>query len=62
MRLQTLLLTFALAAASFAAVPPDIAAKLKESGRVVDPPGVAKLYRPLQPTPPYPGVKVATQH
>lgn len=58
MRLQTLLLTFALAAASFAAVPPDIAAKLKESGRVVDPPGVAKLYRPLQPTPPYPGVKV----
>jgi triacylglycerol lipase len=58
MRLQTLLLTFTLAAVSFAAVPPDIAAKLKESGRVVDPPGVAKLYRPLQPTPPYPGVKV----
>ena len=25
---------------------------------MVDPPGGAKLYRPLQPTPPYPGVKV----
>jgi triacylglycerol lipase len=58
MRLKTLLLTFALAAASFAAVPPDIAAKLHEMGPVLDVPGVAKLYRPLQPTPPYPGVKV----
>jgi hypothetical protein len=58
MRLQTLLLTFALAAASFAAVPPDIATKLHEMGPVLDVPGVAKLYRPLQPTPPYPGVKV----
>ena len=58
MPVKPLLLTFLLAAASFAAVPPDIAAKLKEAGRVVDPPGAAKLYRPLQPTPPYPGVKV----
>ncbi len=55
---KSLLLTFCVAAASYAAVPPDIAAKLKETGRVVDPPGTAKLYRPLQPTPPYPGVKV----
>ena len=47
-----------LTAASFAAVPPDIAAKLHEMGPVLDVPGVAKLYRPLQPTPPYPGVKV----
>jgi hypothetical protein len=53
-----ILLPLFLAAVSFAAVPPDIAAKLKETGRVVDPPGVAKLYRPLQPNPPYPGVKV----
>jgi Carboxylesterase family len=58
MRLQTLLLTFALAAASFAAPPPEIAAKLHEMGPVLDVAGVAKLYRPLQPTPPYPGVKV----
>ncbi len=58
MRLQTLVLAFALAAASFAAVPPDIATKLHEMGPVLDVPGVAKLYRPLQPTPPYPGVKV----
>jgi triacylglycerol lipase len=58
MRLPTLLLTFTLAAASFAAVPPDIASQLKEMGRVVNPAGTAKLYRPLQPTPPYPGVKV----
>jgi hypothetical protein len=55
---KSLLLMFCVAAASYAAVPPDIAAKLKETGRVVDPPGGAKLYRPLQPTPPYPGVKV----
>jgi triacylglycerol lipase len=52
------LLPFLLTAAAFAAVPPDIAAKLKETGRVVDPPGTAKLYRPLQPKAPYPGVKV----
>ena len=58
MRVQTLLLPFTLAAVSFAAVPPDIAAKLHEMGPVLDVPGVAKLYRPLQPTPPYPGVKV----
>ena len=58
MRLQTLLLTLTLAAAAFAAPPPDIAAKLREMGPVLDVPGVAKLYRPLQPTPPYPGVKV----
>ena len=41
-----------------AQVPPDIAKKLKETGPVVDPPGTAKLYRPLQPSAPYPGVKV----
>jgi len=53
-----LLLPLLLTAASYAAVPPDIATQLKEKGRVVDPPGAAKLYRPLQPKAPYPGVKV----
>ena len=55
---KSLLLTSLLAAACYAAVPPDIAAKLKEMGRVVNPAGTAKLYRPLQPKAPYPGVKV----
>jgi hypothetical protein len=41
-----------------AQVPPDIAAKLKEIGRGVCPAETAVLYRPLQPTAPYPGVKV----
>ena len=53
-----LLLPLFLTAAAFAAVPPDIASQLKEMGQVVNPAGTAKLYRPLQPTPPYPGVKV----
>jgi triacylglycerol lipase len=58
MRLHHLLLTTLITAASFAAVPPDIATQLKEMGRVVNPAGTAKLYRPLQPKAPYPGVKV----
>jgi len=55
---KSLLITLCVATASYAAVPPDMAAKLHEMGPVLDVPGVAKLYRPLQPTPPYPGVKV----
>lgn len=39
-----------------AQVPQDIAAKLKEIGRVVAPPPTAALYLPLQGTDPYPGV------
>ena len=62
MRLRSLaavLLAFAFAlAVSWASVPPDIAAQLKEMGRVVNPAGTAKLYRPLQPKAPYPGIKV----
>ena len=58
MRTHSLLLTFFLAAATYAAVPPDIESQLKEMGRVVNPAGTAKLYRPLQPKAPYPGVKV----
>jgi len=62
MRLRSLALlpiTFAAALTlSLAAVPPDIATQLKDMGRVVNPAGTAKLYRPLQPKVPYPGVKV----
>ena len=42
-----------------AEVPKDIAAKLCEMGRVVDPPGTARIYRPLHPSEPYKGVNVA---
>lgn len=39
-------------------MPPEIAAKLVEIGRVVDPPKTAPLYAPLQEKEPYQGVKV----
>ena len=39
-------------------MPPDIARKLVEFGRVVDPKATAKLYAPLQQTEPYFGVRV----
>ena len=39
-------------------MPPDIAKKLAELGRVIDPPATAKLYAPLQPTEPYFGVRI----
>jgi acetyl esterase/lipase len=39
-------------------MPPDIAAKLQEIGRVIDPPKTAALYAPLQAKEPYPGVKI----
>ena len=51
----------AIAASAWAAespMPPDIAKKLVELGRVVDPPATAKLYAPLQQTEPYFGVRV----
>ena len=56
-------MTIALAAASPAAaqtspMPPDIAAKLIEIGRVVDPEKTAPLYAPLQEKEPYSGIKV----
>ena len=41
-----------------AQMPPDIAAKIKEIGRVIDPPKTAPIYVPLQQTEPYAGVKV----
>ena len=52
-------MAFVAAAVVRADVPPDIAAQLKEIGRVVNPAATAKLYRPLQPKAPYPGVTVA---
>jgi acetyl esterase/lipase len=39
-------------------MPPEIAKKLVELGRVVDPPATAKLYAPLQPKEPYFGVRI----
>jgi triacylglycerol lipase len=39
-------------------MPPEIAKKLAELGRVIDPPATARLYAPLQQTEPYFGVRV----
>jgi acetyl esterase/lipase len=49
---------FALTATANAQMPDDIAAKVKEIGRVIDPPKTAPLYFPLHPKEPYEGVKV----
>ena len=54
-----LLAPILLPGAARAEVPKDIAAKLCEMGRVVDPAGTARLYRPLHPSEPYKGVNVA---
>lgn len=43
---------------AYAAVPPDIAAKLVEIGRGVCVPETAAIYRPLHPNPPYKGVSI----
>lgn len=47
-----------LALAQTSPMPADIAEKLKELGRVIDPPKTAALYAPLQQKEPYAGVKV----
>ncbi len=47
-----------LAAPVHAQMPQDIAAKVKEIGRVIDPPKTAAIYAPLHPKEPYEGVKV----
>ena len=39
-------------------MPAEIAKKLAELGRVIDPEATAKLYAPLQPTEPYFGVRI----
>jgi triacylglycerol lipase len=43
---------------AWAQVPADIAAKLQDLGRVIDPPKTAPLYAPLQEKEPYSGVKI----
>jgi acetyl esterase/lipase len=53
-----LIATLATAAAQQSPMPEDIAWKLVELGRVVDPPKTAALYAPLQQKEPYQGVKV----
>jgi len=56
---MTLAAALALAAcASAPQMPPDMAAKVKAIGPVIDPPKTAALYAPLQPMEPYQGVKV----
>ncbi len=47
-----------LAWAQTSPMPADVAEKLKELGRVIDPPKTAALYAPLQQKEPYAGVKV----
>ncbi len=42
-----------------AQVPPDIARRLVEIGRVVDPAATQPLYRPLHGLPPFDGVTIA---
>ena len=39
-------------------MPPDIAQKLSQMGRIVDPPATRRLYAPLQPKEPYFGVRI----
>jgi acetyl esterase/lipase len=39
-------------------MPPDIAQKLTQLGRVIDPPATALLYAPLQPKEPYFGFRI----
>ncbi|MGA2997000.1 alpha/beta hydrolase [Bradyrhizobium sp.] len=46
------------ASAADSPMPPDIAKKLAELGRVIDPQATAKLYAPLQPAEPYFGVRI----
>lgn len=46
----------AAAGAALAQPPPEVAAKIAALGRVVDPPGTAKIYAPLQKTMPVAGV------
>jgi acetyl esterase/lipase len=46
------------ASAADSPMPPDIAKKLADLGRVIDPQATAKLYAPLQPTEPYFGFRI----
>jgi triacylglycerol lipase len=46
------------ASAADSPMPPDIAKRLAELGRVIDPQATSKLYAPLQPTEPYFGYRI----
>ena len=39
-------------------MPPEIAGKLLDLGRIIDPPNTGQLYAPLQEKEPYPGVRI----
>jgi acetyl esterase/lipase len=56
--LAALIASMTMAAAQPSPMPSDIAAKLAEMGRVIDPPKTAALYAPLQEKEPYPGVRI----
>jgi acetyl esterase/lipase len=56
--LAALIMTLATASAEDSAMPDDLAWKLQELGRVIDPPKTAALYASLQETEPYRGIKV----
>jgi acetyl esterase/lipase len=56
--LAALIAMLTAAAAQPSPMPSDIAAKLAELGRVIDPPKTAALYAPLQEKEPYPGVRI----
>ncbi len=56
--LATLMMAVTEAPAQQGPMPADIAARLLELGRVIDPPKTALLYTPLQEKEPYPGVKI----
>lgn len=58
-RLSLAVAALALAATAAAAqVTPEMKARIAAIGDVIDPPSTAVLYEPLQPSAPYPGVKV----
>ena len=53
-----LMLALTTASAEESSMPDEMAWKLLELGRVIDPPKTAALYAPLQPKEPYRGIKV----
>jgi acetyl esterase/lipase len=58
MRMTAAFVLFGLWLPALAQMPPDLAARVKELGVVIDPPRTAAIYAPLHPPEPYPGVKV----
>ena len=52
------IVTLVVASAQESPMPDDVARKLIEIGRAVDPPRTAQLYAPLQQKEPYAGVRV----